>query len=61
MKLVIAVLLVLVASVAMAAAPVPGTYKSESLTGGTFLDGRYSESHAGGAQGAEGNVMHVMS
>jgi hypothetical protein len=61
MKLVIAVLLVLVASAAMAAAPVPGTYKSESLAGGTFLDGHYSESYAGGAQGAEGNVMHVES
>lgn len=61
MRMVIAVLLVLIASVAMAGAPVPGTYKSASLAGGTFLDGRYSESYAGGAQGAEGNVMHVMS
>ncbi|MFC1800032.1 hypothetical protein ACFL2Z_03870 [Candidatus Eisenbacteria bacterium] len=61
MKIVIALGLVLLASVAIASAPVPGTYKSESLTGGTFLDGRFSESYAGGAQGAEGNVMHVMS
>jgi hypothetical protein len=61
MKVVIALGLVLIASVALAGPPVSGTYKSVSLSGGTFLDGRFSESYAGGAQGAEGNVVHVAS
>jgi hypothetical protein len=60
MKLGIALALVLVATAAIAGPPIEDVYRSQSLFG-TFLDGRFSESYAGGAQGAEGNVVHVMS
>lgn len=61
MKLATAVLalsLALAAGAVQAGAPVQGNYQSLS---GDMLVGRFSESWAGGGQGAVGNAVHAMS
>ena len=48
---------ILIAGPAVWAAPINGLYYSPDL-GNDFLNGRWSESFAGGARGAVGNVIH---
>ena len=54
--------LVFIAVGVQAGAPVPGTYKSYDMPGGTFNTGRFSESWAGpGADGQIGNTVDARS
>lgn len=59
-RLFLVLTLLLVPTIALAGAPAAGTYTSTDI-GGLMLNGRFSESFAGGGPGQIGNTIHAQS